>query len=95
MLRRILLLLPLALAACVETGPTQPGPVIDPMPVNACGALDLQFLVGERASVLETMRFSQQVRVIRPGQAVTMDYSPARLNIEVNGAERISRVTCG
>jgi hypothetical protein len=41
------------------------------------------------------MRFSQQVRVIRPGQAVTMDYSPARLNIEVNGAERISRVSCG
>ena len=94
MLRRILLLAPLALAACVETAPLPPAPV-DPMPVNACGALDLQFLVGERASVLETMRFSQQVRVIRPGQAVTMDYSPARLNIEVNGAERITRVSCG
>lgn len=94
MLKRILLLAPLALAACVETAPMPPAPV-DPMPVNACGALDLQFLVGERASVLETMRFSQQVRVIRPGQAVTMDYSPARLNIEVNSAERISRVSCG
>lgn len=93
MLRRFLLLVPLALAACVEPGPA-PAPV-DPMPVNACGALDLQFLVGERASVLETMRFSQQVRVIRPGQAVTMDYNAARLNIEVNGAERISRVSCG
>ena len=94
MLHRILLLAPLALTACVEMAPVPPAPV-DPMPVNACGALDLQFLVGERASVLETMRFSQQVRVIRPGQAVTMDYSPARLNIEVNGAERITRVSCG
>lgn len=94
MLKRILLLAPMALAACVETAPMPPAPV-DPTPVNACGALDLQFLVGERASVLETMRFSQQVRVIRPGQAVTMDYSPARLNIEVNSAERISRVSCG
>ncbi|MGL6209221.1 MAG: I78 family peptidase inhibitor [Paracoccaceae bacterium] len=70
--------------------------VSDPLPVaGSCGADALQGLVGQPASVLQTMKFGQLVRVIRPGQAVTMDYSEDRLNIEVDGAEVISRVSCG
>ena len=34
-------------------------------------------------------------RVIRPGQAVTMDYSTARVNINVNERNAIVGVTCG
>ena len=41
------------------------------------------------------MMFSNTVRIIRPGMAVTMDYAPQRLNIEVNAAEIITRVHCG
>jgi len=62
---------------------------------NACGAAGLQTLLGQPASVLETMRFANPVRVIRPGMAVTMDFNPARLNIEVDAAEEITRISCG
>lgn len=86
----------LAVTACVAVPDDQGGPVIDPLATeNACGADDLQGLVGQSAAVLETMRFSQVVRVIRPGMAVTMDFSAQRLNIEVDEAEVISRVSCG
>lgn len=61
----------------------------------SCGAATLQSLVGQPAAVLETMRFGQPVRIVRPGTAVTMDYSEGRLNIEIDAAERITRVTCG
>ncbi|MES2844286.1 MAG: I78 family peptidase inhibitor [Pseudomonadota bacterium] len=84
------------LTACVPVEPLPgPGPVPPQDGVNACGALDLQYLVGQPASVLETMRFSQPVRVIRPGMAVTMDYSAARLNFSVDRSGYISRVYCG
>ena len=78
----------LLLAACVAEG--GPEPVAE-----ACGASGLQVLVGQPASRLETMRFSQPLRVINPGQMVTMDYIEARLNISVDEAGRISRVSCG
>lgn len=78
----------LALAACVaEEPPLSPNP--------DCGAAGLQDLIGQPASVLDAMRFSQPVRVIRPGQAVTMDYFAGRLNIELDAADRIVRLACG
>ncbi|NUB44681.1 hypothetical protein GEU84_009825 [Fertoebacter nigrum] len=81
-----------ALAACqMETPPAPPAD----LPENACGAAALQNLVGQPASVLETMRFAATTRIIRPDMAVTMDFSPERLNIEIDRAEMISRVACG
>ena len=83
----------LLLAACTME---MPPPVMPPPdPVHLCGAPDLQGLVGQPASVLESMQFAQPTRIILPGQAVTMDYSPYRLNIEINRAGRIGRVSCG
>jgi peptidase inhibitor I78 family protein len=35
------------------------------------------------------------VRVIKPGQAVTMDYRGDRLNVEVDDHDAIVRITCG
>jgi hypothetical protein len=64
------------------------------LPVS-CGADGLQGLVGQPAAVLQTIRFGQVVRVIRPGMAVTMDYVPERLNIDIDAAEVISGVRCG
>ncbi|EEW26764.1 I78 family peptidase inhibitor [Rhodobacter ferrooxidans] len=77
-------------AGCVVEAP----PPMPDMSPN-CGAADLQGLVGQPASVLQTMRFAKPTRIIRPGMAVTMDYSPDRLNIEIDSAERIIRVACG
>ena len=60
-----------------------------------CGAADLQGLVGQPESVLQTMRFTGTVRIIHPGQAVTMDFSPARLNIVIDDKGKIAEVRCG
>lgn len=90
-LKPLLLLVPLSVMACVEVEVP-----VDPTPMEtACGAAELQDLVGRDASVLQTMRFGQTVRIIRPGMAVTMDYVPDRLNIEIDAAEVITRVSCG
>ena len=64
-------------------------------PAGACAAPDLQYLVGQPESVLQTMKFGGDTRIIRPGMAVTMDYREDRLNIEIDAAGTISRVTCG
>ena len=86
----LLVCAPLLLAACVETVPMTP---TDPM--ASCGADRLQYLVGRPGVVLDGMRFSQDVRVIPHGSAVTMDYSPNRLNIWLDRRDVIERVTCG
>ncbi|MFN7225265.1 MAG: I78 family peptidase inhibitor [Paracoccaceae bacterium] len=77
----------LLLAACQPTVPEGPD-------LSACGADALQGLVGQSASVLQTMKFAQETRIIRPGMAVTMDYRPDRLNIEIDAKEVITRVHC-
>ena len=81
---------PLVLAACV----TEATPPTDPMAAS-CGADGLQGLVGQHRSVLAAMTFRSPVRVIEPGMAVTMDFSPSRLNIELDATGRITRVYCG
>jgi hypothetical protein len=78
------------LAGCVVT---QPLPV-DPGP-DACGASQFQYLVGKPGVLLDGMRFSQDVRVIQPGMAVTMDYLPTRLNFWLNELDQVERVSCG
>jgi hypothetical protein len=91
--RPIVIVLAVLLAACTPEEP----PVVPPPlpPADACGASGLQSLVGRPATVLETMKFAGPLRIIRPGMAVTMDYSPGRLNIEIDKGGRISRVSCG
>lgn len=86
----------LALASCVVVPlPSVGGGGATPAPEDACGASGLQGLVGQSSAVLQTMRFAGPVRIIEPNMAVTMDYSAARLNIWLNSAGRIDRVTCG
>ncbi|WP_430465492.1 I78 family peptidase inhibitor [Tabrizicola sp.] len=96
-MRALALILPLALAACVEgETPPDPGKSDPPLPPEtACGAPDLQHLRGQPQAVLQTMKFAGPLRIIHPGQAVTMDYNPARLNIEIDRAGLISRISCG
>jgi len=89
-----------ALAGCaiVMLAACQPVAQPEPMPEGPdqalCGADALQGLVGQPASVLQTMKFGQDTRIIRPDTAVTMDFRPDRLNIDIDRAERISRVYC-
>lgn len=92
-MKRLALPVMLVLAGCVPevSDPLPPAPA----PGGTCGAAELQGLVGQPAAVLQTMRFGTTVRIIRPGQAVTMDYSEGRLNIDIDATERIARVHCG
>ena len=98
-MRALACLLPLALSACIIVPlPSAPDPAPQPLPTpveDACGASGLQGLVGQSATVLQTMKFATTVRIIQPDMAVTMDYSANRLNIWLNRANRIDRVTCG
>jgi hypothetical protein len=87
----VLLVAVVGLTACVEPMPVPP---VDPGP-DACGASELQYMVGKPGVLLDGMRFSQDVRVIQPGMAVTMDYSPYRLNFWLDRRDVIERVTCG
>ena len=82
---------PLLLSACVM----EPVPMPPPDPQASCGANELQYLVGRPGVVLDGMRFSQDVRVVQHDMAVTMDYSPTRLNFWLDRRDVIERVTCG
>ncbi len=89
----------LTLSACQMTAPPSPGgppPDVPAPPPPRCdeAALSAGF-VGLPASVLAATTFLAPVRVIRPGDAVTMDYNPSRINFELDAADRIARVTCG
>lgn len=60
----------------------------------SCGADELQALVGQDAAVLERSDLPKNLRILRPGMAVTADYQPDRLNISISAAEKIDRVWC-
>lgn len=88
----------LPLVACT-TAPSVPLPP-SPPPVAACDAAPVRWAIGERAgtSVLERVTLesgSQSARVVHPGEAVTLEFNPARITIEVDGRNRIVDLRCG
>lgn len=87
----------LALVAAAVLGACVAPPVATPIAPEAdeCGAAALQNLVGQPRQAVEGMTFTQPVRIIEPGQAVTMDFSAQRLNIELDANARITRIACG
>ena len=86
---RFVILAFLALAACED-----PIPLTGKAP-NECGAQGYQNLIGQSADIFASMTFSAPMRIIKPGMAVTMDYSPNRLNAELDAQNRIVRIYCG
>lgn len=60
-----------------------------------CSASDLQYLLGQDDTVLQTMRFSGPVRILTFGQPMTMDHNPGRLNIQSDQTGLIARIWCG
>jgi Peptidase inhibitor I78 family len=85
-MRIAMLLAALTLGACVLAEAPEP---------NACGADGMQDLVGRDRSVFAAMTFPVGTRIIEPGMAITEDYSPTRLNIDIRTDGRIARVWCG
>lgn len=78
-------------AACASYAYNQDGP---------CDASDANALVGQPAtselgSEALQRTGARSVRWIRPGDAVTMDYRPDRLNIKLDAANRVTGFSCG
>ena len=66
----------------------------------ACNASTLGWTIGQPATQELLARAQQEsrakiVRVIRPGQMVTMEYSEGRLNLYVDAANQVERYACG
>ncbi|MEM9350960.1 MAG: I78 family peptidase inhibitor [Pseudomonadota bacterium] len=101
---RFALLALIALSACApQTGPTsgadgEPVLITTARPDSAgseCQADRFQSLVGKTHDDLLKTQILGPVRIIRPNQAVTMDFIATRLNIELNSEEVVTRVYCG
>ncbi|MGV8985448.1 MAG: I78 family peptidase inhibitor [Cypionkella sp.] len=88
----ILALFCLPIAACV---PSDVPEVSDGPSTASCGADGLAAYIGRPATSLPASGPWGAVRVIRPGMMVTMDYSATRLNVHVDGAGKILKLTCG
>ena len=87
----------LALTACNQDAPPAKTP---PPPEDACGAGKLDRFRGVPASPAVLAEIAakvgeKNVRTIRPGEAVTMDFRPDRLNVEIGAGGRIERLRCG
>ncbi len=96
----MLLLLLLLLLGCAgpASGPA-PSPTPAAPPLRECNSEPAAALAGrpfDAAVQAEAQRLSgaRSVRVIRPGQAVTMDFNAYRLNIELDGGGRVVRLRC-
>lgn len=87
-MKQLMIVAVLALGACQTVNPEE-------LTATECAAKENAGLIGQSATVLQTMRFGAPIRIIRPGDAVTMDYLPNRMNIHVNASEIITGLTCG
>ena len=86
----------LVLSACVETPPAGPKPGTGGIiPQSTCGADLLQGLVGQPLAGLPPVQPGVTLRVIRPGDAITKDFSLQRLNAYLDNADTITQLTCG
>jgi hypothetical protein len=83
-----------AVAACAPAAPL-PG-----VPTGECSASGLDNLVGAPATPSLVNRAKRRagasvVRVLKPGQIVTMEYLNGRLNVNVDEKNRVKSFTCG
>lgn len=98
MARHLLASLPafLLLAACAQQQ-SVPAPAAE---AGGCHAQAAQFAIGYASTdalAAEVRRRSgaRVLRVIRPDEVTTMEYNGDRINLEVNGGNRVTRVRCG
>lgn len=95
------LLLTCALGACAQPIPQPPvAPAPPMMAPGKCDAAAAQFAVGRTidAKLAEEVRVksgAQRVRVVRPGQMVTMEFDAMRLTLDVDANGRLNSARCG
>lgn len=82
-----------AAAPSQDTAPQAP-------PVGECDASQLQALVGQPltdavSAQAKADAHASEVRVLHPGEMVTMEFKGERLNLEVDEKQVITSVRCG
>lgn len=82
------------LAGCVEITPVPPPAPARP-DLSTCTSNATHDLVGTPVSLVNTSQLAATVRILPPNGVATMDYNPARLNIETDAKGIITRVSCG
>jgi hypothetical protein len=87
-MKRISLLL--IMAACTATPPS-----LTPMLEDTCGATNYANLIGQSSTALEKVLIVGPVRVIRPGDFVTQDFRPDRINFGIDNTDKLFEITCG
>ena len=87
----------LALGACdkMRSGGEEVAGAAGMLGKDSCGAIDHQSLVGQSAAQLDASTLPAGTRVLFPGMAVTGDEKPERMNVEVGGGDKVTRVYCG
>ena len=80
--------------------PTQPPNPVPPPATGTCVADQAQWAIGRPASapLLERARVDATAsiaRFIRPNDAITMEFSPGRLNLYLDEHEVVRSVVCG
>lgn len=62
---------------------------------DPCGAYSRDYLIGQKLSEIDLESLAEIVRPIHPGDMVTMDHRPERLNIDLDEAGIIIALRCG
>ncbi len=85
------------IAALLGVAGCQGGTAIDSAKPDedTCGAAALQRYIGQPATVDDFAMAGRPVRVIPDMGAVTTDYVPNRLNVELDKTGLIKRIYCG
>jgi hypothetical protein len=80
-----------------ETNPAPEPPVAgaDPAVTDECGMAQHAALIGKPATDPAVPPASPQVRHLPPGTQVTLDFSPTRLNIDIDENGVITALRCG
>lgn len=91
------LLATLLLAGCASS-PTGSNDSRDE--ARLCDASSVQQARGQRLTLERVEQLQQQagaslVRVLAPNEMATLEYNPQRLNIDIDDAEIIERLSCG
>lgn len=84
----------IAAMALVVLGLSACQPVAKPSEAS-CGAARLGGWVGQPVAALDEQYLPQTVRLIRPGDAVTEDFKPGRLNVILDASDLLVAFHCG
>ena len=88
-----------ALPGCIIPVPVPndtPGAIVVD-PGDSCGARGLQSFVGQNVAVVRgtTIQSPGPVRIIAPGDLVTQEVDPTRINVRTDAAGQVVVVDCG